>query len=153
MSKTLKLWRISNYADLRGIGGRIVAGRWHNAGLPIVYLAEHPALALIEILVHFELSATEAPENFQLLEISANPKLIMTLDDSILSENWQEDKELTQAIGDQWLQEQPSALLKVPSALTPHSYNYLFNPNHKEAKSVKIDNVYQHPFDERLHKK
>ncbi len=40
------LWRISNYADLKGIGGLRASGWWHYAGQPVVYFAEHPALTL-----------------------------------------------------------------------------------------------------------
>ncbi|WP_155836914.1 RES family NAD+ phosphorylase, partial [Paraburkholderia mimosarum] len=43
----MEFWRISNYADLRGIGGLRASGRWHYRGQPVVYLAENPALALL----------------------------------------------------------------------------------------------------------
>ena len=49
----MELWRISNYADLSGAGdGLLAAGRWHTRGRRIVYLADHPASALLEMLVH-----------------------------------------------------------------------------------------------------
>ena len=64
------LWRISNYADLRGMGGLRAPGRWHYAGQPIVYLAEHPALALLEILVHMEIAGVgQLPDRYQLLRV------------------------------------------------------------------------------------
>jgi len=47
----MELWRISNYADLSGAGGLQAAGRWHTRGKRIVYLADHPASALLEMLV------------------------------------------------------------------------------------------------------
>ncbi|MGH7819352.1 MAG: RES family NAD+ phosphorylase, partial [Candidatus Binatia bacterium] len=46
----MTLWRISNHSELKGIGGLRASGRWHTAGRPIVYLAEHPALCLLEVL-------------------------------------------------------------------------------------------------------
>jgi len=48
----MELWRISNYADLSGGGGLQAAGRWHTRGKRIVYLADHPASAVLEMLVH-----------------------------------------------------------------------------------------------------
>src|ERR1700710_2443183 len=68
--RLMELWRISNYADLKGIGGLRASGRWHFAGQPVVYLAEHPASALLEILVHQQLSHSEhVPDSYQLLRI------------------------------------------------------------------------------------
>ena len=40
------LWRISRHRDLSGEGGLRAAGRWHEAGRPVVYLAESPAAAM-----------------------------------------------------------------------------------------------------------
>ena len=50
----MELWRISNYADLSGIGGLRAAGRWHSQGRRIVYLADHESSALLEMLVHMD---------------------------------------------------------------------------------------------------
>ena len=147
------LWRISNYSDLLGIGGLRVPGRWHNKGVPIVYLAENPALALIEVLVHFELDISEVPEKFQLLEIEYNQrKSVSRLNPVALPKDWQHDIELTRAFGDEWLATGATALLRVPSALVPSSYNYLLNPRHPEAKVAKIKSVINHPYDSRLMK-
>ena len=63
----MKVWRISNHGDLSGRGGLRAAGRWHCAGRPIVYLAEHPASALLEVLVHFDIGDVSAlPVAYQL---------------------------------------------------------------------------------------
>jgi RES domain-containing protein len=65
------LWRISNYADLSGTGGVLHPGRWHHRGRPIVYLAESPAAALLEVLVHVQVSHPgELPAHYQLMEIA-----------------------------------------------------------------------------------
>ena len=47
-------WRISDYPDLNGEGGRKAGARWHTAGSRIVYLAESPMAALVETLVHLD---------------------------------------------------------------------------------------------------
>jgi RES domain-containing protein len=63
------LWRISNYADLSGTGGVLHPGRWHHRGRPIVYLAESPAAALLEVLVQVS-HPGELPAHDQLIEIA-----------------------------------------------------------------------------------
>jgi RES domain-containing protein len=50
------LWRISDHATLDGGGGVSLSGRWHTAGRRIVYCAPNPATALLEVLVHTEIS-------------------------------------------------------------------------------------------------
>jgi hypothetical protein len=66
----MQLWRISNYEDLSGEGGRKVGGRWHERGTPAVYLAEHPALALLEVLVHLEIDRDDVPSTYNLLRVN-----------------------------------------------------------------------------------
>lgn len=147
----MKLWRISNYADLQGKGGLKASGRWHNRGIPIIYLSESPALAMLEVLVHFELDLSEIPASYQLLEVDYNLRTGMShLHKNALLDGWQDDLELTRAIGDEWLISSSSLLLRVPSAVVPHSYNYLFNPRHLAAGDAEIISARQHPFDTRL---
>lgn len=147
---TTTLWRISNYPDLKGIGGLHASGRWHNRGVAVVYLAEHPALAMLEVLVHFELTADEVPENYQLLSAQFPSGQIQTLDAAALGPDWQQNQELTRTIGDEWLSSASSLLLRVPSAITPFSNNYLFNPRHPNAQQAEISTVTEHPYDDRL---
>lgn len=147
----MKLWRISNYSDLKGIGGIKTPGRWHNKGIPVVYLAESPALAMLEVLVHFEMAPDEVPETYQLIEIELPDSAgVWELSADALPENWQADQEWTRSAGDEWLSGLESALLKVPSAIVPNCYNYLFNPRHELAEKAKIVSVQTHPFDTRL---
>ena len=58
------LWRMNRHRDLTGTGLR-AARRWQ--GRPIVYLAESPAAALLEVCVHT--SVNDAPPKFTLLKI------------------------------------------------------------------------------------
>jgi RES domain-containing protein len=145
------LWRISNYADLTGTGGLKAAGRWHNRGIPIVYLGESVALAMLETLVHFELAPDEVPDSFQLLTVVTEEGIaIAQLSQDVLMADWQNDQDYTRAIGDEWLMSASSALLKIPSAIIPESYNYLLNPRHVDADKIQIESVRHCPFDQRL---
>jgi len=69
----MEIWRISNYADLSGIGGVRAAGRWHSQGMRIVDLADHPSSALLEMLVHMDRDLI--PPTYQLLRIDIPPDM------------------------------------------------------------------------------
>lgn len=150
----MKYWRISNHADLSGRGGLRAAGRWHSASRPIVYLAEHPASALLEVLVHFDIGDVSAlPVAYQLLEVVTAAKVgVLGLPAHALDATWRDDPGVTRAIGDAWLASGQSAVLRVPSVLVPNVSNYLFNPLHADASQLSIKSVARYPFDNRLFK-
>ena len=145
------LWRISNHADLRGVGGFRSGGRWHRRGVPVVYLAESAALAMLESLIHFELAPDEVPTDYQLLQVDCPDEIeVASFADSPLPANWPHDRELTRRLGTDWLDSMSTALLKVPSAIVPNSFNFLLNPRHEDAGRVTIESSNRHPFDARL---
>lgn len=141
-------WRISHYADLKGRGGLYVGGRWHTAGNPIVYLADHAASAMLEMLVHSELPTL--PPSFQLLKVELPDDCILPLDLSALSDDWTSRQDETQAIGDAWLAAEASAALRVPSALAVEGFNFLLNPMHPDARRCRILQCIAAPLDTRL---
>lgn len=142
----MRLWRISNYADLSGSGGLFAAARWNRLNTPIVYCADHPASSLLEILVN---SAPENwPASFQLLEIEvpddarvAEPKL---------PSDWKDDIEATRNIGTRFIFERSAAVMRVPSAIMPFCFNYLVSPLLAATAGVRIAGVTRHPVDGRL---
>jgi len=132
------LWRISNYADLKGVGGMRAGGRWHFPGQPVVYLAEHPALAFLEVLVHHEVSRLEdLPTNYQLLKVEIDDAVaVANMPD--LPQDWKENVSWSKRAGTEWLSIRSSLLLKVPSVLVPYAANYLFNPTHPDVAKGRI---------------
>ncbi len=132
------LWRISNYADLKGVGGLRAGGRWHFPGQPVVYLAEHPALALLEVLVHHEVSRIEdLPKHYQLLTVEIDDSIVVA-DIPDLPDDWKQSPDWSKNAGTEWLSVGSSLLLKVPSVLVPYASNYLFNPVHPDAAKARI---------------
>ena len=142
------LWRINRHLDLNGIGGLRASGRWHNAGVPIVYLAENPASALLEVCVHTAVS--DIPPNFTLLEIHGPDAFPAFAEPKKLPEDWQTNLTATRKIGTEFLRQGRSALLRVPSAIVPHTFNFLFNPLHPDASRFRIASVATYPFDIRI---
>lgn len=142
------LWRISRHRDLDGAGGLKAAGRWHHPGHPVVYLAESPASALLEVCVHT--SANDVPPEFTLLKIDGPDTSIVRIQLSELPENWREDLESTRNLGTAWLEENAAVLLAIPSALVPATWNFLFNPAHPDAARFRVAEHFPYPFDRRL---
>ncbi|WP_263410526.1 RES family NAD+ phosphorylase [Terriglobus tenax] len=141
-------WRISRFQDLRGAGGLKAPGRWHFAGQPVVYLAEHPAAALLEVCAHT--AANDVPPEFTLLRVVGPTIKVDEIKLSQLPHAWQQSPELTQKLGTEWLRKGEAVLLRVPSAIVPETSNYLFNPAHRSAKRFRITATYAYPFDVRL---
>ena len=142
------LWRISRHRDLSGIGGLRAAGRWHYAGHPIVYLAETPASALLEVCVHT--SANDVPPEFTLLKIEGPNVNVASVETKELPRDWRTRLDVTRDLGTAWLKKNESTLLRVPSALVPETVDLLFNPSGAQAKKFNIADVFSYPFDLRL---
>lgn len=143
------LWRVSKHRDLRGSGGLRAPARWHERGLAVVYLAESPAGALLEACVHT--SANDVPPHYILLAIQVDSDIaIEEFDLKRLPANWIEDVAATRQIGSAWLREGKAALLKVPSALVPATFNVMLNPLHSDAARLRIQSAVTYPFDPRL---
>ncbi len=146
----MDLWRISNHRTLDGEGGRRYSARWHTAGSPIVYLAASPAGALLEILGHLDLTESQVPPSYTLLRIAVGSRLRALILSVPAGETWKTNLALTRHIGDAWLAAQRSALARVPSAILPHTFNYLHNPRHPDAARITITETIPAPFDPRL---
>ncbi|MEA2872249.1 MAG: hypothetical protein QOH67_2225 [Hyphomicrobiales bacterium] len=147
----MRLWRISDHASLSGDGGLFASARWHSRGKRIVYLADHPASALLEVIVHLEVKAENLPDGFQLLKIDVPDDLAVDQPDRReLPADWRERVSLTQKIGDVWLNEGLTSVLRVPSAILPETNNYLLNPGHAHASRIVIVSALRAAFDPRL---
>ena len=144
-----RLWRISNYADLSGMGGLRFSARWHSKGRPILYAAESPAGAMVEMLVHLDRDLM--PDTFQLVEIELEAKAaIAEISVADMLDVWQADLKVTRGIGDAWLADASSLALRVPSVLVPETWNVLLNPLHPDAGAMKVAQVLKVPLDARL---
>lgn len=135
-------WRLCRrpHADLTGEGARIFGGRWNSPSHPVVYLAEHPALAALEVRVHLDLPLELVPDDYVLMQVA--------VPDALIAEVPQADDAL--AAGNEWLRSSASAALRVPSVLMPQAWNILLNPRHPDATQAHVDAVEPFRFDPRL---
>ena len=106
-----------------------------------MYLAEHPALAVLEVRVHLDIPLELLPGDYVLVRVQLP-------DDapSVVAEA----KSDPRAAGDAWLRAADTATLRVPSVLVPFAHNVLLNPQHARASQAAISTTTAFQFDPRL---
>lgn len=134
-----------------GEGARRYGGRWNSKGTLCVYIAESPALAVLEVLVH--VLKNEVMQAYDLFELKIPSKLVLRTNLQGLPANWKDEPapQETAAFGDDWLNSASSLALAVPSVIVPRSWNYLLNNRHPAFEQV-ISNALRIEFnlDQRL---
>jgi RES domain-containing protein len=126
------------------------SARWHTAGRRIVYLAESPAGALIESLVHIELNQRSWPDYYDLMKIVASESIQVETISATTERKWKEFPLMTRDLGDEWIRSRRTALARVPSAIMPNTWNILLNPEHADAPQITVAQVTRAEFDQRL---
>lgn len=155
----MKVYRIERKkylaTTLSGIGASMSEGyRWNSLYTKLVYTAESRALALLEVSVHLDLSE-DLPNDRYYVEMEIPDTLHVTeVKHENLPKNWDAKPPITttQKIGDDFVNQEEAAILKVPSSIVPSEYNYLINPAHRDAKRIKVIGHTPMTFDTRLKK-
>ena len=121
----------ARYPPFDGTGSHRWGSRWITPGCWVVHCAESYSLAVLENLVHWQSSApppnlrsveVEIPTGIEQEEISADE----------LPHSWPQDYALTRRVGDDWYQRRTTAILRVPSVVSPVECNLLFNQRHAD---------------------
>ena len=150
----LRAWRIVKRRHtgraFDGEGARLYGGRWNSPGVPVVYVAESRALAALEVLAGLQSRTTL--EAYVLIEVHFDEALVEELGPDSLPDVWRTSppRPETQAIGDRWVREARSAVLRVPSVLIPAEFNFVLNPAHPEFGTVEIQDPMSFKLDPRL---
>lgn len=148
----MQVWRITSptYVDsaFSGIGAEVFGGRFNSPGHKVVYTAGSLALAVLELLV--QVNKRERLRGYVCMSATFDDAAIETVPH--VPEGWDARPytRASQEIGDRWLKEQRSLVLRVPSVVIPQEYNYLINPLHPDFKDVEIGDAFAAPFDARL---
>jgi RES domain-containing protein len=127
------------------------SGRWHDAGLPVVYTSSTLSLAALEILVHVDIDLV--PDDLVSIEIEAPDQLqVEELTEPDLPRGWFRTPApaALRKIGSEWLRSGRTPFLRVPSAVIRHERNCLINPEQREAARIKIVSTGKFVFDRRL---
>ncbi|MCE6989966.1 RES family NAD+ phosphorylase [Dyadobacter sp. CY323] len=146
----MELFRVtrSEYQnDLTGIGAFHHGGRWNSPRNYMLYTSSHRSLAMLEVLVHW--NKTTPPPDYVVVVLYV-PDSMATMQTPYMISDWQEEQNWTKEAGDNWLQEGHSLLCRVPSVVVKSEHNYLVNPLHLNAGSIKVVGVEPFVFDKRL---
>lgn len=150
----MRVYRLSKrkYANnLSGKGAAKFGNRWNSKGVEVIYVAQSRALAMAEVAVHLTLATL--PSDYVMMEIEI-PESIASdyLDVNDLSENWNSNPptNITQQIGDSFIDSEKHCILKVPSAVVKGDFNFLINPHHKDFKKIRVIDISDFPFDSRI---
>ena len=141
----------SKYAnDLSGNGAAISGGRWNSKGVAMIYTSDSRALCVTEIAVHTPLGII--PRDYKMIIFEISDDNILEIDSSNLPKGWNSFpfSVTLKSIGDKFIYENKSMVLKVPSAVVQGDFNYLINPRHSDFKQLKILSTETFNFDERL---
>jgi RES domain-containing protein len=155
MKKTA--WRITKKrhqnSALSGEGAKLYGGRWNPPGYSAVYAADSLSLAILEMIVHLE--DDEDLDDYIAIPIEFDDTMITTLHTENLPQNWSclPVSKQTQDIGEKWLEEGQSLILKVPSSVVPNDCNFIINPLHPDFRLLQIGSPRSLQIDPRVSKR
>jgi len=147
-------WRIvkKRHADsaFDGEGARRYGGRWNSPGTPVVYVSDTRALCLLEVLAG--LRSVKPVQSYVLIPVTFDDSLILSVQSSDLPSEWRQSPPTpsTQAIGDDWVDQLRSAVLRVPSVIVTEEFNYILNPVHPDFGRIQIGDPRDFTVDSRL---
>lgn len=151
MPSLWRLYRARHGPGLDGIGGLFADGRWHSQGERVVYLGGSAAIVVLERLAHTDPDLL--PTDLQLGRFEFSEPVLETKVEELatLPAHWNHDEDATRRIGGRWRKHgSSSCLLVVPSAILPEESNFVLNPEHPDAKRLRLATERRFAFDPRL---
>jgi len=142
-------------STLDGIGAALSDGfRWNSLNTNLVYTSESRALATLEVSVHLNLNEDMPSDRFYVEIDIPDDILILDLKIEDLPGDWDTKPPIleTQFIGDDFVEENRAAVLRVPSCIVQQEFNYLINPKHPDSSKIKVVSVVPFNFDRRFQK-
>ena len=139
----------SNYAnDISGEGASIYGGRWNPVGIKALYASQNISLCILEILGKNtkENQSSRLPAYYYRIAGSSYDHNRLAR----LKPGWKQHIEYTQWIGEEFLKEDKSLVMQVPSAIVEKENNFLVNPLHKDFSRVKTISIEALDLDKRL---
>ncbi|SHN34324.1 RES family NAD+ phosphorylase [Mucilaginibacter sp. OK098] len=127
------------------------AARWNPNDVEMIYTAASRSLACLENVVHRDKLGLSLVFNILTIECPDAIK-IETIPLKGLPANWIDFDQmyLTQKIGEEWVKNNGSAILQVPSSIVSEEVNYLINPKHPDFGQIKIVKTQPFVFDSRI---
>lgn len=149
----IRAWRIVKEKHaataFSGEGARLYGGRWNSAGVSMVYTSATLALATLESLVHLNPPVTF---KYVAFPVEFEDNFVEEMAPASLPADWAEEPPppATKKMGDLWVKESRSAVLKLPSVIIPGESNFMLNPAHPDFRKIAIHKPESFSFDPRL---
>ncbi|MFN0103718.1 MAG: RES family NAD+ phosphorylase [Bryobacteraceae bacterium] len=150
MPQLWRLYRALHGPGLDGIGGTFAAGRWHSQGERVVYFGASAAIVVLERLAHTDPDLLPSDLRLGLFEVPDGKESPTVTNLGAPPSDWIRNESWSRNIGDLWIRAKSSCLLAVPSVILPEEANYVFNPRHPVAKSLRLIRERPFSFDPRL---
>lgn len=153
-------WRIVRqsraHTAFSGEGAWRYGGRWSSPRVRVVYVSEHQSTAALEIFVH--IAPFVLKEKYKAFRLEWPDRITEYFPEKRmgrhggLPSNWRifPPSAETMEIGDRWVRERRSAVLALPSAISPADTNFLLNPEHLDFRRIRIHPPIAYEFDPRL---
>jgi RES domain-containing protein len=135
--------------DLTGRGAQLVGGRWNSIGNAMLYTASSQSLAQLELLAH----STILPDGMVMVTLQIPARLrIPIFRATDLPSGWDDvpPTRVSQAFGDEFLQQGRSLAIGAPSVIVPDEENILINPFHPRSNAIEILSIEDLSIDARL---
>jgi RES domain-containing protein len=131
-------------------GAMLHGGPWNSIGHRVIYGAETYAGALLEVLVHANLS--HPPKNHRVVRIQIPNEMAIEIVSIEQIKDWDaEDMMASRAFGDEWIRTLRTAVLRVPSVITQgRENNLVLNAAHSHFDLISAESPEPVKWDSRL---
>lgn len=146
-----RVYRIvsSRYPPFDGGGAYRWGSRWVSPGRYVVHAAETFALAVLENLVHWQTATL--PRDLVCVRAMIPSEVAQERAGAVDPASLTSDDYLTtRRIGDAWYRRRETAVLWVPSVVSPYEANVLFNQRHADFSRIVVEEPVSAHLDARL---
>ncbi|WP_318010849.1 RES family NAD+ phosphorylase [Pseudomonas sp. p1(2021b)] len=149
-------WRVAKASradDLSGRGAAIVGGRWNQIDVPALYMGLSPAICTLETFVHAA-GRPQFPLKITCFELPDDPALYLEPAADQLPAGWDAlpADNPSMLFGTRWLEARSHLGLIVPSVVLQLERNLVVNPLHPAVREVRVREVFDFAYDERMFK-
>lgn len=149
----MEVFRISRVKYARRLTSSGAANRWNLENEYVIYCADSRSLATLELVVRRAAIQPRFVYKVMVISIGDDEALFNQIPLKALPEKWQSVDAYPnlQQLGSEWYNDNKSLVLKVPSAIITHEYNYIINTKHPDYKGhVKLVRQEAYFWDSRL---
>lgn len=149
----MEVFRITAEKNSKDLTASGIANRWNLDLEFVLYTSGARSLAALEMVVNRKNIRPEILYKLMVISIPDDNDIFTQIKTKELPENWRTFDGFTelQNIGSEWYSKSESLILKVPSAVIPHEYNYVINTSHEHfKKKIKLVRTEEYFWDKRL---